>query len=314
MVFTFSNNYAQQKDSLIKVTEGVYEITGFYCNISFLVTDDGVFLFDTGNYPESGPRIQEIIKSVTNKPILFIVYTHYHGDHTNGIASFPVGITIVGQKNTVTNLKNRENSRKKEIETYTSQADSLKKLLSNIKESNSPDFKRTDSILNAKTKKISELQAIKTKLPTLIIDNNKTLVSGKDTIQFIYPGKAHTDGDLAILIKTRKTMVMGDMLFSNCFPYIDSLGDVANWSAALKIFAKTDTKYFIPGHCNIANNSDVMVFANYLGDLHSAVKKMKDEGKSLEEIKNSVKLPAYDTFGFTFLRNQNIEGVYSQLK
>jgi hypothetical protein len=41
---------------------------------------------------------------------------------------------------------------------------------------------------------------------------------------------------------------------------------------------------------------------------------MKDEGKTLDEIKKSVKLPAYDNFGFSFLRDQNVTGVYSQLK
>jgi len=314
MAFSFSDIFAQQKDSLIKVTEGVYEITGFYCNISFLVTDDGVFLFDTGNYPEGGTRIQEIIKSVTNKPIKYIVFTHYHGDHTNGIAYFPSGIPIIAQKNTTTNLKNREESRIKEIENNNRQADSLMQLISKNKFANTSDYSNTDSIFKAKTKKISELQAIKTRYPTIIVDSFKTIISGKDTIQFIYPGKAHTDGDLVVVLKSRKTMIMGDLLFSNCFPYIDPLGDVANWSTTLKKFAKTDTRFFIPGHCNIANNSDVIIFANYLNDLHEAVKKMKDEGKTLDEIKKSVKLPAYDNFGFSFLRDQNVTGVYSQLK
>ena len=314
LAFNLNAIYAQQKDSLIKVTEGVYEITGFFCNITFLITDDGVILFDTGNYPEKGNRIQEIIRSVTDKPIKYIVYTHYHGDHTNGIALFPSGIPIIAQKNTVKNLKNQENNRKIELENIHRQVDSLKFILAKTGSDKSPDYVKTDSVYKVRIKKADELQGIRTVYPTIIVDSFKTIVLGKDTIEFIYPGKAHTDGDLISNIKTRKTMVCGDLLFNTCFPYIDPLGDVANWSNKMKLFAQSGTKYFIPGHCNIANRDDVINFANYLNDLRTEVKKMKDEGKSIEEIKKTLKLPAYDNFGFIFLREQNIDGVYGQLK
>jgi glyoxylase-like metal-dependent hydrolase (beta-lactamase superfamily II) len=304
----FNETKAQQKDSLIKITEGVYEITGFYCNISFLVTEKGVILFDTGNYPDKGTRIQEIIKSVTKKPIKYIVYTHYHGDHTNGIALFPSTIDIIAQKNTVKNLKTQENNRNNELNDLNRKLDSIKLVLSTHKDSIS------ESLYKNGMKKAEELKSLKTVYPTIVVDDKKTIVMGKDTIDFIYPGKGHTDGDLVANIKTRQTMVLGDLLFTNCFPYIDPLGDVVNWSNKLKLYAQSNTKYFIPGHSDLAGKNEDLLFAKYLEDIYKEVNKMKGEGKTLEEIKKSINLSAYENYGYTFLKEQNIEAVYGQLK
>jgi len=310
----YNQTHAQNQDSLIKVTEGVYEITGLYCNISFLVTEDGVILFDTGNYPDKGDRIQKIIKSVSKKPIKYIVYTHYHGDHTNGIAMFSSKIPIIAQKNSVKNLQNQENDRIKELKNVNKQIDSLKLLLSKIKAVKSAIYTKNDSIYKTFLEKAKELKSIKTIYPTILVENEKTIVLGKDTIEFTFPGKAHTDGDLVANIKTRKTIIFGDLLFNKCYPYIDPLGDVLNWSGKMKFYAQSGTEYFIPGHCDIANKEDVLIFANYLNDIYNEVKKLKDEGKAIEEIRKTVNLPTYDNFGFTFLKAQNVDGVYSQLK
>jgi glyoxylase-like metal-dependent hydrolase (beta-lactamase superfamily II) len=150
--------------------------------------------------------------------------------------------------------------------------------------------------------------------PSMLVDTHQTLIMGKDTIELIYPGKAHTDGDLVARIKTRKTYVMGDLLFTNCFPYIDPLGSAKNWYEQLNIIAQSDTKYFIPGHCNLADKEDLVRFSGYLKDLYNDVKKFKDEGKTADEITKLINLPGYDNFGFAFLKKQNVYGVYEQLK
>ena len=305
---------AQEKDSLIKVTDEIYEITGFFCNISFLVTDDGVILFDTGNYPERAKRIQEIIKSVTDKSITYIIITHYHGDHTNGLAGLPLNVPVIAQRNTLKNLRNSENERIKEIEKIKLEIDSLNHVLSGYNSKTSGNFLKTDSIYKDRTSKKEMLIRTKIIYPTILIDSSKILVSGKDTIELVYPGKAHTDGDLVINIKTRKTIVFGDVLFNKCFPYIDPIGDVKNWYEQLNYFAQTGTKYFIPGHCDLADKSDVLLFSDYLKDLYTKVKKLKEEGKTEEETSKLINLSKYDNFGLTFLKAQNIDAVYNQLK
>jgi glyoxylase-like metal-dependent hydrolase (beta-lactamase superfamily II) len=292
---------SQTRDSLIKVTDGVYIITGHVCNISIVVTSNGVLVVDAGNDTSAGVRIKEYVSSITNQPIKNVVLTHYHWDHSTGLVSLPTNIPIYAQTNTKTDLINRQTETARELKTLLKTVDSLK----NIK---------TDSLYFAKLNRLNELKNTKYVFPNQLVDNEKQIVMGNDTIMLIYPGKAHTNGDLVVWLKTRNIMIMGDLLFTHSNPYIDPLGNAENWANELRKFALLKLPYYIPGHLKVANANDLVLLANYLDDLRSAVLELKKQGKTLEEIKNLVKLPAYDDFEFMFFRKENIEAVYGQLE
>jgi cyclase len=314
LLITGTTIFSQKKDTLIKVTENVYEITGFVGNVSFLVTTDGVLLVDAGNNPEAGEKILKYISSVTNKPLRYIVATHYHNDHTGGLSAFPKSAVIIGQTNIIHDLNKEETRNQQTLQELIKKTDSLKLTIEILKDSNDIKFKKADSLLKASNKEVDRLKRAITIYPTGLVDSLKTLLLGSDTIQLIYPGKAHTDGDLVVYIKSKKVLVMGDLLFNHCFPYIDPVGNVENWIKQLRIFAAYDVKYFVPGHSYLADKADMLLFSDYLNDLYQQVKSMKSNGKSLDEIKKTLKLPAYDSFGFAFFRLQNIEAVYGQIK
>ena len=70
-------------------------------NSVFLVTDDGVLVIDTREHPDLGQDLIDRIRQVTNKPIRWVVNSHFHGDHTFGNAAFKAaGVTFVAQKET----------------------------------------------------------------------------------------------------------------------------------------------------------------------------------------------------------------------
>lgn len=307
------NAQAQEKDSLIKVSEGVYQITGYVGNISFLATNDGVVLFDAGNRPDGGERILDLVATVTSKPLKAIVITHYHWDHTNGLASLPGNVPVIAAGNTKTNQQNRVEELKSETANAARKVDSLKFILDKIVDKTSGEYKKADSTYKAANKEYADLKATKIIYPTELVDDSKTLVVGQDTILLLHPGKAHTNGDLVAVIKTRKVMVLGDLLFNHLYPYIDPLGDVQNWATQLQKYATFDVNTYIPGHAMAATRQDVLTFAQYLTDMRAEVIKMHDAGKSLDEMKKTLKLPAYESFGFKFFWEQNIEAVYNQV-
>jgi len=96
-----------------KVKDNLYVITGSGAenqaafsggNTAVFITDGGVTLVDT-KLPGWGPRVLELVKTVTNKPVTRIINTHTHGDHTGSNAAF-MGATVesVVQENTKTNM------------------------------------------------------------------------------------------------------------------------------------------------------------------------------------------------------------------
>lgn len=80
--------------NLEKVSEHVFCLFGRGGNVGFMVTDAGVVVVDD-QYGDIAPGIVEQIRSVTDKPIRYLINTHYHADHTGGNATFQPFATIV---------------------------------------------------------------------------------------------------------------------------------------------------------------------------------------------------------------------------
>jgi glyoxylase-like metal-dependent hydrolase (beta-lactamase superfamily II) len=95
-----------------KVKDNLYIITGSSTvpretfsggNVGVFITDRGVVVVDT-KLPNWGPTILERIKSVTDKPVVTVINTHTHGDHTGSNEFFGASVESVVQENTKTNM------------------------------------------------------------------------------------------------------------------------------------------------------------------------------------------------------------------
>ncbi len=93
---------------VIPVSENVYMLMGRGGNIGVSVGDDGVFMIDD-QFAALTPKILEAVKSISDKPVKFLVNTHYHGDHTGGNSNFEKeGTLIVAHENVRKRLKEDE--------------------------------------------------------------------------------------------------------------------------------------------------------------------------------------------------------------
>ena len=87
------------KITVEKVTENIYMLQGAGGNIGISTGEDGVFMVDDQFAPLS-EKIQAAIATVSDKPVTFLMNTHFHGDHSGGNANFEAkGATIVAQDN-----------------------------------------------------------------------------------------------------------------------------------------------------------------------------------------------------------------------
>ena len=93
------------KDNLYIITGSSVEDTDYFSggNTAVFITDAGVTLVDT-KLPGYGQTILDRIKTVTNKPIIRIINTHTHGDHTGGNEFFGASIESIVQENTKANM------------------------------------------------------------------------------------------------------------------------------------------------------------------------------------------------------------------
>ena len=67
-------------------------------NSAVIVNRDEVMIVDSHISPESGRAMLQELKAITNKPVRFLVNTHFHYDHANGNQAFPPGVDIIGHE------------------------------------------------------------------------------------------------------------------------------------------------------------------------------------------------------------------------
>jgi glyoxylase-like metal-dependent hydrolase (beta-lactamase superfamily II) len=81
-----------------KVSGSIYMLTGAGGNIGASVGEDGIVIVDD-QYAPLAPKIEAALKAITDKPVRFIINTHYHGDHTGGNEHFGKSAPIVAHEN-----------------------------------------------------------------------------------------------------------------------------------------------------------------------------------------------------------------------
>ncbi len=97
-------DFTQVQIKVTKVAGTVYMLEGSGGNIGVSVGDDGIVLVDD-QFAPLAPKIRQALKGITDKPIKFVINTHFHGDHTGGNAQFGADAPIIAQENVRKRLK-----------------------------------------------------------------------------------------------------------------------------------------------------------------------------------------------------------------
>jgi cyclase len=265
--------FAQQDFSKVEVTsqkvaEGVYMLTGAGGNIGLSVGADAAFLIDD-QYAPMTPKIKAAVAALTNKPVRFVLNTHWHGDHTGGNKD-------LGESGTL--IVAHENVRKRMT---------------------------TEQFLEAFGMKVPP--ADPAALPIVTFNDTVTFhLNGEEIYAFHIP-PAHTDGDSIIQFRKANVLHGGDTFFNGMYPFIDlsTGGSVAGMIAAadrMLALAGDGTK-IIPGHGPLATKVELKAFRDMLATARDRVAPLVKAGKTLEQVTAAKPLAELDAkWGQGFLK------------
>jgi cyclase len=178
--------------------------------------------------------------------------------------------------------------------------------------------RHTRARLLALDKDFWEVEPAWSLLPSDLVDDEKDLQFGDETVRIVHPGRGHTDGDVVVYFTKRRVLHAGDLFLHAMYPFIDRRdgGSVREWVTALdKVLALGDVQQYIPGHGPLSTRADVVRFQSYLRNLWSQVEAQVAQGKSLAEVRSAVDLHDYDDFrSILFLTSQrrNIQWTYEE--
>jgi glyoxylase-like metal-dependent hydrolase (beta-lactamase superfamily II) len=232
-------------------------------NSVFLVTDEGVLVIDTRQHPRASQDLLERIRKITDKPVKWVINSHFHGDHTFGNATFKaLGATFIAQKDT---------------------ARLMQKVQPKEMERRAGYFRRNAYDPNE----------VKLILPDITFDNTMTLHFGGREVQLFYMGPGQQEGDTFVLFPHARALFTPGAFAKHSMPNMAFTTSVDNWIALLDKVGAMDVDVLLPGHGDVANRDDVKELSSMLADEYKTVKDAIGKGMSLADAQRTLTFPQY---------------------
>ena len=277
------------------VADGVYAAIAkpaykVNCNAAIILFDDAVLVVDTHSKPSAARALIEQIKKLTDKPVRYVVNTHFHWDHYQGNqaypSSWPASVEIISSEATRANIEQRGIPRvKHEIVTMPQEIEKLKSDLDKASDVGQKEQLRAN-LLQAEAY-LAELKSMQVTLPSVTFDHSLILHRPSRTVEVLWLGNAHTNGDVFVYLPREKVLVTGDALHG-WTPY---MGDSYpfDWIQTLDAAEKLDFDQVIGGHGNVMRGKERFdLWKHYFRDLLDEAAQAYARGASLEDAEKGI--------------------------
>jgi cyclase len=282
------------------VQGNVWMLVGGPFNAAVSIGDDGVLVVDTMVEPLAEKFLAEIKKIAGDKPIRYIVNTHFHPDHTGGNAK----VTAAGESIVAGNFAAQVGQ----------------------------DASKQASIVAHENTQIrmGEMQPTPPfiAMPTsTFFTEAKDLFFNGEAVQILHQHAAHTDGDVIVFFRKSDVIVAGDVYINTTFPIMQTAqggsfqGVIESLNRLIELTVPAEKQeggtYVIPGHGRLADEADVVEYRDMSTIIRDRVLAAIKKGMSLEQIKAAGLLRDYEgrygaTAGF-WTTDNFVEAVYRSL-
>lgn len=227
------------------------ENKGWNSNSYFVVTEQGVLVFDTGSSEDIGKSIKAAIQTVTNKPVRWIVNSHSHADHWLGNAGIADANTEIIANNQAANT---------------------------MKKYGKDDVNAFARMTKGATGSSQLL------FPSMVLTSVEKPSLGNMDIEFIFSNNGHSQGDILMWLPKQKVIFGGDVLSSDWMPIVIPDANVPNLIATLNKVIELNPDVVLTGHGSATTVESVKRDAKLLTHVWQLVKNGHLAGKKPDEI------------------------------
>ena len=265
-----------------KVNENLFLLYGLGGNIAVSRGNDGVLIVDS-QIPIIFPKIMKAIKKLSDDKIIYTINTHWHWDHSDGNLVLDTDETKI------------------------------------ISHSNARENMQKGGLINMGTTILNQEPYPKSALPVITHENGMSLYFNDEKIDLLHFGPAHTTGDTVIYFTNQNAIHLGDVFFSNSYPFIDvdnggSLSGMINYLEKIVLVIDKDT-IVMPGHGEISSISDIKETIEMLKTVKNRILISIKNNQSLEQIISSNITKDFDKkYNTLLLRDTFIDRAYASLK
>jgi len=189
---------------------------GFVSNAGFVVTDEGVVVFDGLGSPSLAWKLRQKIREITDRPVVKVVVSHYHADHIYGLQVFEdEGAEILAPRGAYEYLESAAAAERLEERRFS-----------------------LEPWVNDDTRLVR---------PDLLIEDAHRFSLGGIDFQLNYLGSAHSDGDLTMYVVQDRVLYSGDIIFEGRVPFVGD-ADTRHWLQTLERLETNELAALVPGH------------------------------------------------------------------
>jgi cyclase len=288
---------------ILPVQGNIYMLVGAGGNITVQTGSDGVLVVDTGLAANSD-KVLAAVRSLSDKPIRYIINTHVHADHVGGNEAIAKsGATIAGG-NVVGDIGSSA--------------------------SNQATIMAFQTVLDRMSTPAAGAPATPSgALPTdTYTTPERRIFFNNEGVELIHVPAAHTDGDTMVFFRRSDVISTGDIFVTNGYPIIDLdhggniQGVIAGLNRIIDLAIPADEQeggtLVIPGHGRLCDVADVVFYQEMVTIIRDRIQDMIKKGMTLEQVKAAKPTRDYDprygsTSGF-WTTDKFVAAVYTSLR
>jgi len=276
---------------LEKAADGVYFAKArpqamINCNGAVFVRTQDVVVVDAHSKPSAAASlVAQIKREITDKPVRYVVNTHFHWDHMQGDHAYRQPgekVDIIATNATKKLMSDLSVARMKEsLEQIPPQIEKVRKRAEGSTSAAEKEF-CAEQIRQLEAYQ-AELKDFTLELPSVTFDNSYELRDQAFDLHLGFHGHAHTAGDVFVFCPQRRAIATGDASHG----WVPNLGDgyPHDWPATIDKVMKIDFKYVLGGHGPMQSDRVVMTNQrNYIEELTGKVEEGKRDGLTLEDM------------------------------
>ena len=301
---------AQSERKITKLADDIYEIQhpsgpGLYVNgnTTVVVGQREVLVVDTCFLPSDAAQDIAQIRRWTDKPVAFVVNTHFHNDHNFGnrlyMDAFP-NLTVIAHEETKRQMDLFGPGTEQRFETETASYGQMLKAGKSPdgQELSASDVAELKSVVANRDKAIVELKKVKFQSATLSFDHSLTIDLGGRSVEVMFLGRGNTAGDAAIYLPKENILITGDLVVYP-IPYTQD-GYPSEWAATLDRLVAFHATTIVPGHGPILHDNSYLLLMrdmmnNAVGQLNAKLVQINEPalGLTFDQVKSGINLEPF---------------------
>src|ERR1700722_1916422 len=296
------------KGEITKLADGVYEIQhknfggGVSGNSTVIIGDREVLVVDSGYLPSIAREDIAQIHQWTDKPVAFLLITHYHNDHNNGSSTYRAAypnVTVIAQEETKKdmdmiqpgNLERTPRDYAEAAAAYKQGKDTDGHALSDAEK------KQVEPLIPALESLSAEFKTIVYVSPTLTFTHKIDIDLGNREVQLLHLGRGNTPGDAIAYLPKEKIVATGDPVVYPV-PYAGD-GYPSEWAETLRKMGQLDVTTIVPGHGPVMHDKTYLylvadLMQSSVDQVRARIRQLGFPGAhTLDEVKGSVDLKPF---------------------